>query len=482
MSDFQTWYSDPANRQWYWRQQGKPDPGPAPRNDFVNDRPSTTTAVDWDALRRLTEAGLSSDDIRTLGSRSGSVTGPALTPEPATRPGPAPAPANGGSGGSGTSNSGQPTGMGSARLVRDNMGVLWVVNFGATGGVRQRVDPTQAQDAIDLYGQPITSVDQLPSSVRDAQLARFGTAGGGAIALDVRLGFQDAGTWDRDAAQSEDDQERSDNRSAHALIREVLDRYGLGELSQWAWQQLVNGRSHAEVMLELREQPTFKERFKAIDIRRQHGLNPVSPEDIINYETTARDLMRASGLPRGFYDEADDFAELIGKGVSLQSVQHRVRESWDRVVNAPEEVRGAMFELYGMQSDQALAALFFDPDKAETKLADMARTAVAGGAMDSFGFDIDATAAGRVAGFDLADSAVRSGFGRLAQLRSVFNETRGERNQADLDAMTEGVNAVFDAGEGAEAIESRIGARRAEFGGGGGGYLSQRGLTGAGTV
>lgn len=407
---------------------------------------------------------------------------PASAPVPVTSP--APGSNAGGSGGSGTSNSGSgtPGTGGGTVLVKDNKGVLWAVNFNSGGGgTRRRVDPAQTQSAIAQFGQPITNRNQLPGAQLWKQNERWGDRGD-AIILDVRLGFRDAGPYDPAAADAEDDADTpgADNRPAHALIREVLERYGLGGLSDWALNQLVNGRSHEEIMLELRNQPLFKERFKAIDIRRQHGLNPVSPEDILHYEDTARDLMRSSGLPQGFYDDADDFADLIGKGVSLTSVQDRVNETWSRVVNAPPEVRDAWEQIYGGSSDQALAAFIFDPDKSETKLRDMARTAVAGGAMRTFGLGMDPAAAARVAGFDLEDGAVRSGFGKLAQIRAVFSESRGERGGPDLDVMREGVNAAFDAGEGQEAIEQRITTRRNEFGGGGGALLSNQGLTGAG--
>lgn len=471
MSDFAAWYSNPANAAWYHQQAGTvAAPAPASTGNAFQDWYNASPANrDW--------------YHRTTGSPAPTTTTTTTTPTRTPQPGAGENPTNGGTGGSGSSNSGQPTGSTSAVLVRDNTGKLWLVNFsGDGGGTRQAVDPTQQAKAVELFGEPITHWNQLPAAQRYNQIAKFGHGTNTVISLDVRLGFYDGGPADMDAIESEDDQEGADNMSAHAMIREVLEQYGLGGLSDWAWGMLQNNRSYAEIMLDLRNQPLFKERFKAIDIRRANGLNPVSPETIIEYENTARDLMRSSGLPGGFYDQPDDFAQLIGKGVSLQSVQDRVQQTWDRVVNAPPEVRDAWATIYGAKSDQALAAFIFDPDNSEVKLREMARTSVAGGAMRTFGLGLDATAAARVAGFDLEDSVVRSGFGQLAQLRAVFEETRGERNSKDLDAMREGVNAIFDAGEGQADIERRVLSRRSELGGGGGALLSNTGLSGAGTV
>jgi hypothetical protein len=270
-----------------------------------------------------------------------------------------------------------------------------------------------------------------------------------------------------------------ENEGAFRVLQEVLDRYGLGALRTWMEQEVRAGRSIQEILVDLRQQPTFKDRFKAIDVRASLGLNPVSPEEIIQYENTARDLMRASGLPKGFYDHNDDFAQLIGKGVSLQSLQDRVENSWSRVMEAPPEVMAAWENLYGIRGRQAMAAFMFDPDNAEHTLREMAATAVVGGAMTSFGFGLQASIANKVGKLDLTDSAVRQGFAQIARLEAVFNESISEGE--DLDAMGEGVNAVFDAGSGAEAIRRRVDQRLADFSGGGGMLVQQTGV-GAGAA
>lgn len=440
MSDFQTWYNaSQANRDYYHASTG-----------------TTPVPVDWQALKAMTEAGLTSSQIRALAS------GTTSTPTTST---PAPAPSGGGTSGGGTSTPAPTSGGGGGsrlQLVDPSTGRLAVTGPNGEGGL--------------AAGDPrIGTMPGLVSWIMpDGRIAYY--VPNQNISETNKMALE---TYAK-AKEEEDEDEDKDlgNASAQALIRQTLDRYGLGQLADWAWTQLQNGRSYEEILLELREQPVFKARFKAIDIRRANGLNAVSPETIIEYENTARDLMRKSGLPSGFYDQFDDFAELIGKGVSLQSVAQRIEQSWDRVVNAPQEVRDAFGDLYGIRGDQALAALMFDPDKAETKLEDMARSAVAGGAMRAAGFGMDAITAGRLAGFDFEDQTVRAGFARLAQLRSVFTETMGERNQQDLDAMDEGVNSIFDIGAGAEAIERRVSGRINEFAGGGGAYATNEGLTG----
>ncbi len=440
---FQDWYwASKANQDWYYQQTGV-----------------RLAQPDWNVLKTLTDAGLSSTDIRNLSSSTTTTTTTRTPTTTTTSPVLSPPTTSGGStggGGGGTT----------ATLIDPTTGRP--AYTGPLGEAGLGTAPTAAQ--IAQYGSFIQGM--MPDGRRVWYVPGQHIQEGNLMALE---------NW-RKQTGSDDPSDEASQRSAHALLRQVLDSYGLGGLADWAWGMIQNNRSYEEVLLELRNRPEFKTRFKAIDLRRQYGLNPVSPEDIIQYENAARDLMRASGLPGGFYDQADDFAELIGKGVSLESVARRVEFVWDRVVNAPTEVRQAFGDLFGVAGDQALASMFFDPDKAEVQLEKMARSAVAGGAMRAAGFDLDAIAAARVAGFDLGDQTVRAGFARLAQLRGVFTETMGERNAEDLDPFREGINAVFDVGEGADAVERRVQTRANAFRGGGGALLTSGGLTGLRTL
>lgn len=350
------------------------------------------------------------------------------------------------------------------------------VQLAGSGSYQSRVENLFNQYKVPLdYHSSGAAEDPAARLQRIAQeLASNDRSWAGLVASVQRLSQQHAGEV------AGEEQGRAAEGDAFAVLRAVLDRYGLGTMANWVQQEIQKGRSINEILLDMREHGTFKERFKAIGIRKDLGLNTISPEEIIQYENTAKDLMRASGLPEGFYDHNDDFAQLIGKGVSLQSLQDRIDNSWRRVVEAPPEVQAAWEQIYGMQGRQAMATFMFDPDQAETKLREMAATAVVGGAMTSFGFGLQAQLANRIGKLDLADSAVREGFSQLARLEAVFNETVGETTARadDLRWDVEGANAIFDGGEGMSDIDRRLQTRRNEFAGGGGAFLDQRGLAG----
>src|SRR5437867_2701415 len=98
---------------------------------------------------------------------------------------------------------------------------------------------------------------------------------------------------------------------AFASLKDLLDRYGLPSLTDWAWQQLVGGKSEAEITLSLYDQPAFQQRFPAIAARRASGLNAITPAEYVSYETQARQMFQAAGFPPSFYDQPDDFTAYL---------------------------------------------------------------------------------------------------------------------------------------------------------------------------
>lgn len=266
-----------------------------------------------------------------------------------------------------------------------------------------------------------------------------------------------------------------------AFLQRILDSYGLGELSGWARDQIIAGHSPDWVALELRNQPAFQRRFAAIVQRQQAGLNPISPEDVLTYETQARQLMRAAGMPPGFFDSPDDFVSLLVGDVSISEVADRINEGYIHVANEDPSVRQAFASMFGPDGDGALAAMFLDKDKALPTLLKQVAAAQFGGAGARFGFVIDRDTALKAGGLGMAGQA-QQGFSQLAQLRPLFDETISERT--DLRAEKEGLDAVFDLGDGsgAAATRTRQKQRTADFGGSSGTSISRTGAAGLGAA
>src|SRR5690606_37313027 len=98
---------------------------------------------------------------------------------------------------------------------------------------------------------------------------------------------------------------------------------------------------------------------------------PISVEEYLAYENQAYQLMRASGLPPGFYDDPDDFAQLIGGNVSFNELQERVAAYVDVATVGREQNRDELYRFVGLRpewgdrlDDGELASLLMDPQRA----------------------------------------------------------------------------------------------------------------------
>src|SRR5262245_12020315 len=112
--------------------------------------------------------------------------------------------------------------------------------------------------------------------------------------------------------------------SAFAILRETLDRYGLGSLADVIWNWRKEGRPDEQIRLDLRQTPEYQARFPALTDLRNKG-RAISEDQYIDLERTYTQSLRAAGLPQGFYDSPDDFANLIRNEVSPAEFNDRVK-------------------------------------------------------------------------------------------------------------------------------------------------------------
>ena len=272
-----------------------------------------------------------------------------------------------------------------------------------------------------------------------------------------------------------------EQQSALAYIRGILADYGLPDtLADWAWDQIVGGTSAEQITLDLYDRPEFAARFPAIVERRNLGLPPISPAEYVAYERAAGQLLRASGLPPGFYDERTDFTRLIAGDVSINELNQRLSsDGWEKVAAAPPEVRDAFGQFFGVQGDAALAAFYLDPDRAVPVLRRMAAQAdIAGRARLAGGLNLTAERAGELADIGIQGMQAQQAAANVAERSALFTESVSETE--DLTGEREGLNAALGIGD-ASSVTRRQQQRVGAFSGGGGAAGSQEGLAGLGS-
>jgi hypothetical protein len=272
---------------------------------------------------------------------------------------------------------------------------------------------------------------------------------------------------------------------AFAQIEQILRSIDLEALIPFAKEQIQQGVSADQFLVNLREQDAFRVRFGVIFDLEGQGRQLVpgggltdQVRAVLQYENTAKEIME--DLPPRFYDTPDDIQKFIAAGISIDELAQRVDQGFAAVRDAPPEVRQAFAEFFGVSGDAALASYFLDPDVAETALLEQIRTAEISGAGAMFGFDVDRQQAERLGDFGFGFGQATQGFSRAARLRPLASELTFERDnltEQDLIGSQFGTDPLA-----AERVRRRQEARVAPFEGGGAGSFSEQGALGGGSA
>lgn len=271
-------------------------------------------------------------------------------------------------------------------------------------------------------------------------------------------------------------------RDALARLQAILTQYGLGGLTQWVIDKLVSGATEAEIDIDLREQPAYKARFPVMAARAERGLTPLSASQVLEYEHRASEFFRAAGLPSWMQTGSPPYAQsLLARDISLAELSDRLQDGFLRVTTAPPEVRAMFGQYFGVSTDQAMAALFLDPDRALPELEKMAMTSFVGGLGNRFTVNLAQSKAREIVDTGVTEAQIWAGFAQLDQASPLFEETLSEG--IDLTKEGVGVEAVFGTRPGsADVLERRRATRKAAFSGGGGGAENETGVYGFGAA
>lgn len=257
---------------------------------------------------------------------------------------------------------------------------------------------------------------------------------------------------------------------AFAQLATILTTYDLSELFDWAKEAVLNGDPTSKILLELRDQSAYKERFAGMEARRAAGLSAISAEEYLELERRYGRVLRRSGLPDEYQTRAK-YAEFIGKDISELELNDRINEGYNRVYQAPEAVREAYRTFYA-DGDKALLSMFLDPDASSEILLRRARAAEAAGFGSIEGLSLTQDLSEQIADQDLSSEAVRSRFAQVQSQMGLTQETFAEFKDLQAGDVVASVFGTTNASEAREDLRRRRSQRLAAFSGGGGAAYS----------
>lgn len=268
-------------------------------------------------------------------------------------------------------------------------------------------------------------------------------------------------------------------KSARALIQSTLEQYGLGGLADRLWQQYLSGAPLEQIWTDMRGSTEYKTRFPYMDELAKRG-RAISEAEAIGIERSYVQIMRAAGIPEGFYDSPDDFGRLIGNEVSPAELSQRVDTYVQAVYQSPPEVRAELERIYGIGTGH-LAAFFMDDTKAlpiiQNQFAAAQRSATA--TRTGFG-GLTGGEAERLVQLGVTDQQAQEGFGALVDARELFTSLDSGESAIGRESQ---IGAAFGGDSLAKRkIEERRRKRQATFEGGGGFASNKEGLSGLGSA
>lgn len=276
----------------------------------------------------------------------------------------------------------------------------------------------------------------------------------------------------------------STQQNALTQLQSTLQGFGfsgtaLQQLMSFAKQEVISGNSNDQIIMDLEQTPEFDAQFPGIKLRRDRGLPPITPANYISTIDSYTQIMRAGGLPAGFYDTPQDFAELIGNDVAPTELQDRISNAYNVVTQGPQEVQNAFSAFYGPSGKAALAAYVIDPSRAEPALLHQVQAAQIAGTGTMYGFGLDQGTAEKLASMGVSQQQAASSFAQGSGYQSLIH---GEISDTGQQLGQQGVVAgLFGTQPGATtALQQAILGRQAQFQGTGQGLETNTGLTGLG--
>lgn len=265
------------------------------------------------------------------------------------------------------------------------------------------------------------------------------------------------------------------NRDAFLALKTVFKNYGLESLAGKIFEFVKNGYSSDTIGVLLQDTPEYKKRFAANEARRKAGLGVLNPAEYLATENSYRQIMRQSGLPKGFYDSNEDFTNFLTGDVSPTELQDRVNLATQASALANPAYKKALAAMGLSQGE--IAAYFLDSKKALPFLQKTAATAAVGAEAMQRGFAFDKRYAEELATSGISREQAAQAYARIGDefssmqaLGSIYGGGWSQR-EAEED--------IFKGGGAASDKKRKLASQeRGNFSGAAGGArggLAQRG-------
>jgi hypothetical protein len=250
----------------------------------------------------------------------------------------------------------------------------------------------------------------------------------------------------------------------------MLAPYKLEGLASYIDAEILKDTSEEMILLGMYDQPSYKTRFPGMEGLRKVGRT-ISEDEYTRIENAMIQTARFFDLPKGFYDNPEDFGNLIAKQVSAKEYQDRLQVGQDLARTLNSSIKQQLVDLYAI-GEGDLTAYVLDPEKALSLIQKQAKAATFVGLSRAAGFrmpDITAATAENIVGTEpyakLTEAQMQAKIGQAGELRKEqqrLSQIEGTtyNEQEALSAVIEGSpEAILASQQRAQREVSRFRAR-----------------------
>jgi hypothetical protein len=234
----------------------------------------------------------------------------------------------------------------------------------------------------------------------------------------------------------------SGQQDVYSIMLARLNQYNLGSLAPLIRDLAIKGATESTIMLQLSEEPLYKERFKANETRKQKGLSVLTPSQYLSLEDDYRQVLRAYGLTQ--FDNDAYVSQFLANDVSVSELSNRVVTAVQRVRNADPAVSNMLKNLYGIGQND-LVAYVLDPQQQFQKIERQVAASEISVAAARQGFNIGATVAEQLAAQGISQAEAQKGYATIADILPTAEKLSDiYGGQLESYRLAEGEQEVFN--------------------------------------
>lgn len=211
-----------------------------------------------------------------------------------------------------------------------------------------------------------------------------------------------------------------EKRDAYSLVEQTMRSYGfneaeLTEILNYIKTGLVNPRMGAnQLVIELRNLPSYKARFAGNETRRKAGLNVLSEAEYLAQEKDYSETLRRYGQQR--LSNRAQFATLIGNDISNTELGSRVGIAVNRLSNTNPAVLGQLKTYYPTITNSDIVAYFLSPTETLPELETKVATAEIGATAAQYGLQSDLSRISELQKYGVDLAKARQGYENIANI------------------------------------------------------------------